>query len=89
MCGLQTSPVSWLGGELLEPRRNRGQRVGGLPAATNSAVATNENPPHSRAAATDFDRLPVHEVCGCCRGAEPAVGGDGRRREPPCWVDVV
>ena len=39
--------------------------------------------PYSRAAATDFDRLPEHEVRGSGGGAKPAVGcGVGGQSRP-------
>jgi len=37
--GLQTSPVSWLGGNSLRAKRIRGQQACGLPAAKSAAVA--------------------------------------------------
>jgi len=80
MCWLQASSVSWLGGNSLTPRIRRGQRLAAFPQQQNAAVATNENPPYSRAAATAFHRLPVHEVCGYCRGAMPTADCDDRRR---------
>ena len=68
--GIETSPVSWLGGSL------RSDRNGGavFPSGSESLatrrprqwLAPNSSPPYSRAAATAFHRLPVHEVSGEC-----------------------
>ena len=86
--GIETSPVSWLGGSLRIHRS--GSAV--FPSGSESLaihrprqwLAPKNPPPYSRAAATAFHRLPVHEVSGeCGRRLCPWQKRRLRRRRSP------
>jgi len=61
---LQTSPVSWLGDNLLREENSRAAGLRPSRSEKRCSGAQVKRSPYSRAAATALHRLPEHEVRG-------------------------